>query len=655
MIATTAFAFLSILALAWSVVRAPRRFRCVLVPLSVLLAGGIVAAVGYAGSQLEVFDPLKVLAFFCALSVTGAALFLMRLGRQSAAVALLLLAGFILRADLAGRLWLAPWDERYHALVARNMLKHPLRPTLVDRPLWDRPPESWTDSSVWLHKPPMTMWLMAGSMSLFGRNEIALRIPSLMFGTAGILVTFLLVRRFVSPWGGFLGATFHAWHSRGSQLAAGLQATDHVDNLFIFLVSLGLLASVWAADALVKRRARSWIRVCAAGAVLGAALLTKGAPSLIIPAFFFMVLLSMRARWTVLLGAPALATVIGVAVYAPWQAYTASAFPEAFAYQARIAHTYFVKAVDGHLEAWYWHLMNIPRFFGNLTFIPIIAFFWHAVRKRRDWLPLVATFVLVYAVFSIAATKMKCYVFIASPVIWCALGWFSEVSILPAARRQVPKLRPPALLGFMVVGAYFLGAFSGAFDIRDARPRNPTWAQELRYLAGEVEKLPPGKWAVFNVSAHTEAMFYVDATCAPNLPTLGQISYAKDKGFDVAVYSPPIGYDPGAPGQALSVTVIPPDGRALPLRRLADELKKLGIERVAVYNAKHAAELKAYLGKVLDADVYPGMPSRNRKVLKQLRRGATVVVLSARKDERFDDLRTEIPEAIVLTDPVYGK
>jgi 4-amino-4-deoxy-L-arabinose transferase len=102
------------------------------------------------------------------------------------AVWLLLIAGLLLRIYTSTDFFLHYWDERYHALVAKNLINHPFRPTLYDTPLLPYDYFNWPGNHIWLHKQPMALWLMAGSMKLFGINEIALRLPSILMSTAGI-------------------------------------------------------------------------------------------------------------------------------------------------------------------------------------------------------------------------------------------------------------------------------------------------------------------------------------------------------------------------------------------------------------------------------------------------------------------------------------
>ncbi|MBK8555596.1 MAG: glycosyltransferase family 39 protein, partial [Lewinellaceae bacterium] len=50
----------------------------------------------------------------------------------------------------------------------------------------------WCCNHIWLNKPPLALWLMAGSMKIFGISIAALRLPSMLFAVLGILLTFRL-------------------------------------------------------------------------------------------------------------------------------------------------------------------------------------------------------------------------------------------------------------------------------------------------------------------------------------------------------------------------------------------------------------------------------------------------------------------------------
>src|SRR5690606_28721971 len=83
------------------------------------------------------------------------------------------------------------WDERFHALVARNMMDEPFRPMLKTSALLPHEDyTAWCCNHIWLHKQPLFMWQMALSMKVFGVSEPALRLPSVIMGALMILLLY---------------------------------------------------------------------------------------------------------------------------------------------------------------------------------------------------------------------------------------------------------------------------------------------------------------------------------------------------------------------------------------------------------------------------------------------------------------------------------
>src|SRR5215203_5533899 len=103
-------------------------------------------------------------------------------------LAFLVLLGFFLRFYIS---WKEPflhdWDERFHALVARNLMDHPFKPMLRKNPIDNYDPNSWCCNHIWLHKQPLFMWQMALSMKIFGTSVLSMRLPSIIMGSLMIL------------------------------------------------------------------------------------------------------------------------------------------------------------------------------------------------------------------------------------------------------------------------------------------------------------------------------------------------------------------------------------------------------------------------------------------------------------------------------------
>ena len=82
----------------------------------------------------------------------------MKKGNFKLAVFLLIVFGLILRIYVGSDLYLHCWDERYHALVAKNLMNHPFFPTLYENPILGYDIENWTGNHIWVHTQPLPLW-----------------------------------------------------------------------------------------------------------------------------------------------------------------------------------------------------------------------------------------------------------------------------------------------------------------------------------------------------------------------------------------------------------------------------------------------------------------------------------------------------------------
>ncbi|MDD9975465.1 MAG: glycosyltransferase family 39 protein, partial [Candidatus Poribacteria bacterium] len=90
----------------------------------------------------------------------------------------ILIASGVLVLRHVGHSGITYWDEGFHAVVARNLTKHPLKFTLYDQPWLPYDYKGWGENHIWLHKPPVAMWTIWISHLIFGINTFALRLPS---------------------------------------------------------------------------------------------------------------------------------------------------------------------------------------------------------------------------------------------------------------------------------------------------------------------------------------------------------------------------------------------------------------------------------------------------------------------------------------------
>ena len=65
---------------------------------------------------------------------------------------LLLLSAFLIRLLMISLdPFLQNWDERFHALVAKNMMEHPFKPMLIAHPVFPYHYQERWNSHIWVH------------------------------------------------------------------------------------------------------------------------------------------------------------------------------------------------------------------------------------------------------------------------------------------------------------------------------------------------------------------------------------------------------------------------------------------------------------------------------------------------------------------------
>lgn len=197
---------------------------------------------------------------------------------QQGAVAVLLL---LLLLRLAG-MWAIPLTDTTEARygeIARKMLETGNWVTL------------WHDYGIpfWA-KPPLSSWLSAAGMGLFGVNEIAARLPSLLLAVATLGLSAHLMRHRSGGDAAMAAALILA----SGLLFLGAAGTVMTDPALLFCVTLSQVA-FWHA---LARDSRRWGYVFFIG--LGLGLLAKGPLAIVLvgmPIFFWVLL---RNQWLAL-------------------------------------------------------------------------------------------------------------------------------------------------------------------------------------------------------------------------------------------------------------------------------------------------------------------------------------------------------------------
>lgn len=478
-----------------------------------------------------------------ALALVGLSLFLARRRQWRVAILAVALAAVLIRGYAAADRALHPWDERYHALVAKNLIEMPLTPRLYHTPVLPYDYRVWTSNYIWMHKPPLALWLQAASMKTFGVHEFALRLPSVLASTAAVVVTFFIGAFLFTPAVGLLAALFQTFNGFQVDLASGRRVSDHVDTLLIFLFELGILVALKA-----TRRSSAATGVLL-GVACGVAYLTKSLPALLlIPAWAAMRL--QATRWTSVVKELGIAVVVAGAIAAPWSIYVAITFPLESGYEGSDALRRITEVLEDHGGPPWWYLADMPRFFGELIYVPLAIAIWSALRNRssREERSLLLWAAIPYVVFSACATKAPGYVMVAAPaifllqaVIWLSL-WRKRQDGVQGTQRAMLTL---LLFLLAVLPARYLLEPTGPLE---ARERHPQWVRELRQLTGLIGAQPA---IVFNVRRSIEGMFYTPYVLYQHLPSEEQARMLQERGYRVYLFD-----DGSAPLPELPLGVI---------------------------------------------------------------------------------------------------
>jgi len=344
---------------------------------------------------------------------------------------LLFVAAFLIRFFYAqADPFLHNWDERFHALVARNLMHDPFKPMLIATPVAAYDFKNWTGNHIWLHKQPLFMWQMAASMKLFGVSELALRLPSVFMGSLMVLMLFRVSYLFTANTTiSVLAATLLCFSHYHLELVGGMRSMDHNDVALGFYV----LGSIWAYAEYV--RCKSWYWAVLVGGFAGCAILNKWLVGLtVFLGWGINILLSMGQKSLRRdAGHFLLALLVCCFVFVPWQVYITHEWPEEAGYEYEINNRHLTEALQGHGGSVWYYAENVPEYFGKYLWVFIPVGIGLAVSSRttdrRLLLPFLAIVTFVFCFFSFAVkTKMDTYVFFVAPLCLVFLAYgLSEV------------------------------------------------------------------------------------------------------------------------------------------------------------------------------------------------------------------------------------
>jgi len=341
--------------------------------------------------------------------------------RNTALIVLLIAAGIIRFSITTYDSYLNLWDERYHAVVAKNMMDEPFKPMLYQDPVLPYSMESWNNNHIWLHKPPLFLWQMSLSMKVFGVNEFGLRFPGALMSLLTVVLIWSLGRRWLNKHIAFYAALLYTFSSYILDLVSGYHHSEQNDTVFIFYVTL----SFWSWAKNMDRQKWHWLVLT--GLFAGAAVMTKWLSGLVIFAVWGIVLLSdreMRKKLRSYIDITA-AFLVSVLVFLPWELYTRKVFPAEHTVEAMAKAQHFHQPIEGHSGNIFWHFNVLDTIYAQgmkFLIIPALILLWRRVRDKRIRLGMILLFSIIFVFYSIASTKMPAFTLPALAIVYIAMG-----------------------------------------------------------------------------------------------------------------------------------------------------------------------------------------------------------------------------------------
>jgi len=285
------------------------------------------------------------------------------------------------------------WDERFHALVAKNMIHHPLKPTLYDNPVADMAYDRWDRYTIWLHKQPLFLWQIALSYKIFGVSEFSLRVPDIVLGAALVFAVYRSGKLLVNPHVGYLAGVLSISTLYFIELVAGRQEVDHNDFTFMVYVSL----SLWALIEYHITHKAIWIYLI--GAFSGLAILCKWLVGLLVYLGCFIVnLLQKKYRMsdyrTIII-----ALLITFTVAVPWQILTFVWYPTEALKALNFNLFHFTMPLDGHRGTFWYHFENFDVIYGMLASFFIVPAFYLLYKRSKDKAMVISSICMAGAVY----------------------------------------------------------------------------------------------------------------------------------------------------------------------------------------------------------------------------------------------------------------
>ncbi len=336
------------------------------------------------------------------------------------------------------------------------------------------------DGIKYFEKPPLTYWLVAASLKIFGPGEAAARAIPAVFAALGVLLTYAagraLAGRDAGWWAAIIQATAFLYF-----IHARILLTDMVVSV---LICATLYCFIFGVREPPGRRRQLLFHGLYAGAAL--ATLAKGLIGFLLPGavmFFWLLLLNQWRRLRPFYLPTGL--LLFAVIAAPWHILVARRNPDwAWFYFVHEHWLRFTTTTHGRNEPWWFFIPIVV-----LGLFPWTGMLWPAVRtalpdswSRREeaadraFLLLWAIFIFLF--FSASKSKLIPYMLPVFPPLALILGQY----LAPRLRTNSATALRAGFIGFSVIGG-LLGLALMAVYLKPALLGAVQNAREISHFA----------------------------------------------------------------------------------------------------------------------------------------------------------------------------
>ena len=325
------------------------------------------------------------------------------------------------------------WFTALLLFVAVSVAGLGIRPLIVpDEPRYGIIPAEMVETGNWLalrmngfvyyEKPPLGYWLTAASISAFGQNAFAIRLPSaLATGVVALVAAWMATRVSGRREDGPLAFMVQA--TTLGPLVLGSVAL--LDPPFAAFVALSMGALFCATQSIGRTRA-GWLAL--AGVAAGFAFLTKGLLAIAIPGAAALMFLAWERRWKDMLTMPWIPLAAAAVTVAPFAWMIHRAEPGFWEYFIVVEHFRRAAQPDSnqHPEPAWFFLVMFP--IGAMLWTLTWPTAWKGLRGAPEWRSgvrfMLSWIVAPIALLSLSSGKLPTYVLpmFAPAAVLAALG-----------------------------------------------------------------------------------------------------------------------------------------------------------------------------------------------------------------------------------------